>query len=138
MSFVVVPGPDMSIGEPDEDVRRRIPDAKHFVLGHASMRPGGRGAALGTHRWRHRDFGPPGPPCAGTVDARPSHSGDSRSDSQSTSRSRPRRPAAAIELRPSPGVGHFVDDQFGLRVLRVAEERRRTRARSRWPSAGTR
>ena len=41
MSVVVVPGPDVSIGQPDEDVRRRIPDAEHFVLGHASIRLGG-------------------------------------------------------------------------------------------------
>ena len=41
MSVVVVPGPDVGIGQPDEDIRRRIADAEHVVWGHVSMRLGG-------------------------------------------------------------------------------------------------
>ena len=120
MPVLVVPGPDVRVRQSDEDVRRRIADAEHLVVGHLSMRPETPGGPLGTYRPRSRDFRPRVPQSGADVDASAcsgSHSGASGSapldrtaagswsceagslgdvpDSQSKSRRRPRRPAAA-------------------------------------------
>ena len=69
MPVLVVPGPDVRVRQSDEDVRCRIADAKHLVVGHVSMRPDAPGGPLGTYRPRSRDFRPRAPTPGAVVDA---------------------------------------------------------------------